>query len=96
MTNPKVDKSERSTKFFTMLAVVVLFVLILVLVTTLVQRSQLVNKKAELEKSIKDYKSEAEGLTEEFEKRSTLEYIEQKARELGLIGEDETLHSTGK
>ena len=96
MANPKVDKSERNTKFFTMLAVVVLFVLILVLVTTLVQRGQLINRKAELEKSIQDYKSDVEGLTAEFEKRNTLEFIEQKARELGLIGEDETLHSTDK
>jgi cell division protein FtsB len=75
-----------------MLAVIVLFVLILLLVTVLVQRAQLINAKKDLKESISKLQNDATELNEELDYRNSLEYIEQKARELGMIDDDETLY----
>lgn len=90
-----VNKADRKIKYLTVLAVTVLFVLILVLVTVLIQKAQLENKRAALMEQIAYYRQLQESQRDELAKRETYEWLEQQARELGLIGADETLFSPG-
>jgi len=79
-----------------MLAVTVLFVLVLLLVTLLIQKSQLEKAKVELRAKIERSQTIKDDAEKELERRTALEYIEQKARELGMVHKDETLYQTVK
>ncbi len=83
--------NKRNVKFLTVLAVTVLFVLIIVLVTVLVQKSQLEFQKRQLQEQIAYYQQLKTEKENELELRNTYEWLEQRARELGLLGADESL-----
>lgn len=87
--------ADRKIKYLTVLAVTVLFVLILVLVTVLIQKSQLESRREALMEQIEYYRQLQETQRDELAKRETYEWLEQQARELGLIDGDETLFSPG-
>ena len=91
----KISKSERNVKFLTILAVIVLFVLVLTLVTMLVQKGQLERRRTELQAQIEYYRQLKVDKEDELELRQTYEWLEQQARELGMISQDETLFQVG-
>lgn len=91
----KISKSERNVKFLTILAVIVLFVLVLTLVTMLVQKGQLERRRAELQAQIEYYRQLKVDKEDELALRQTYEWLEQQARELGMISQDETLFQVG-
>ena len=90
------NKTVKKTKFFTVLAVTVLFVLVLLLVTLLIQIGQLERAKADLATKIDEAKYLSEEIEDKIADRGRIEYIEQMARELGMIGADETLYESAK
>ncbi len=91
----KISKSERNVKFLTILAVIVLFVLVLTLVTMLVQKGQLERRRTELQAQIEYYRQLKVDKEDELALRQTYEWLEQQARELGMISQDETLFQVG-
>ena len=91
----KISKSERNVKFLTILAVIVLFVLVLTLVTMLVQKGQLERRRTELQAQIDYYRQLKVDKEDELALRQTYEWLEQQARELGMISQDETLFQVG-
>ena len=91
----KISKSERNVKFLTILAVIVLFVLVLTLVTMLVQKGQLERRRTELQAQIEYYRQLKVDKEDELARRQTYEWLEQQARELGMISQDETLFQVG-
>ena len=91
----KISKSERNVNFLTILAVIVLFVLVLTLVTMLVQKGQLERRRTELQAQIEYYRQLKVDKEDELALRQTYEWLEQQARELGMISQDETLFQVG-
>ena len=91
----KISKSERNVKFLTILAAIVLFVLVLALVTMLVQKGQLERRRTELQAQIEYYRQLKVDKEDELALRQTYEWLEQQARELGMISQDETLFQVG-
>lgn len=91
----KISKSERNVKFLTILAVIVLFVLVLTLVTMLIQKGQLERRRTELQAQIEYYRQLKVDKEDELALRQTYEWLEQQARELGMISQDETLFQVG-
>jgi len=83
------QRTIKKTKFFTVLAVTVLFVLVLLLTTLLIQISHLNSTVRGLEKAIAELKVLEEDAEKKLEARTQREYIEQRLRELGFIKEDE-------
>lgn len=84
-------KTDRNIKFMTILAVAVLFVFVLTMITLLVQKTQLENRKRVLQEQIAYYQQLQGSKEDELAKRDTYEWLEQQARELGLIAEGESL-----
>lgn len=73
------------------MAVTVLFVLILVAITLIVQKVQLENRKRILQEQIAYYQTLKADKEDQLALRDTYEWLEQQARELGMIDKDETL-----
>ena len=84
-------KNSRSIKYLTVMAVTVLFVMVLVAITLIVQKVQLENRKAALQAQIEYYQTLKYEKEDQLALRETYEWLEQQARELGMLGEGETL-----
>ena len=85
-------KEEKLKKIVTASTVVgVLFAIILVsvIIFQLISLTVLKNKKAKLENQIEYYNTIIDETQDEIEKNSAYWYIEQKAREYGMIYEDD-------
>lgn len=84
-------KNTRTIKYLTVMAVTVLIVLLLVAVTLIVQKVQLENRRNALKAQIEYYQSLSSEKEDQLHLRETYEWLEQQARELGMLGEGETL-----
>lgn len=86
--------SEKTIKFLTVLAVVVVFVLALVMITLISQKIQLNAKEKQLEEQLNQLQQLKEELGEEVdgEYRMTQEKIEEYLREnMGMIDANDTI-----
>lgn len=83
--------NKKIKTFLFVMAGILVLVLLFVLVTTLYQKSVLEERREALIKTISDLWELRDQLEGDKDFMQTVEYAEQRARELGLIKEGETI-----
>jgi cell division protein FtsL len=85
----KEEKLKKIVTASTVVGVLLAVLLVSVIIYQLISLTLLKNKKDELKNQIEQYKTVIEQTQDEIEKNSAYWYIEQKAREYGMIYEND-------